>query len=102
MTLFDPGPEDAFVLGIAGPEQGPTLSPDARRTLRNRLMLARGEHPVTHRALANNGHTCGDCAHHFVHSVGHTFHKCDLNATRGPATDVRVSWPACVLWEAQP
>lgn len=55
--------------------------------------LAVGDHPGA-------GHTCGDCAHHYVRKFAHTYHKCDLvPATRGPATDIRVAWPACEMWE---
>lgn len=85
--LFDPGPE---------PEP---LSADRRRTLHNNEMLDQGIHPITGDALANNGHTCGDCDHCFRRgNVAGTFYKCELRWTGGPATDLRLKWPACIHW----
>ncbi len=69
-------------------------------------MVALGRHP-TGRALAGGdhagaGHTCGDCAHHYVRRFASTYHKCDLvPPTSGPATDIRVGWPACDRWERE-
>ena len=90
--LFDPGP------ALPGHDDG--LSPDARRTAKRRAMLAEGIHPLMGGPV-NLDHTCGDCEHHFSHTRNQTWHKCDLNATRGPGTDIRVSWPACTRWEAE-
>lgn len=93
MTLFDGSLEEWKALhpSTAG------LSADARRTLRNRQMIERGRHPVTNAPLLDPGwnRTCGDCDHHFSHTRNQTWHKCELNATHGPATDIRVGWPAC-------
>jgi len=91
--LFDPGPD-------APPAD--KLSPDQRRTIRQHAALADGRHPMMGGPV-NLEHTCGDCVHHFSHnrySVGgnRIWHKCDLNATHGAGTDVRVSWPACAKW----
>jgi hypothetical protein len=92
-ALFNPGP------ARAAPEK---LSADRRRTLRNQQMLFRGIHPVTRVGLlrAVGGFTCGDCEHH-VQVGGHakTYHKCLRNKTSGAATDIRVSWPACIRFE---
>lgn len=78
-------------------------SPDQRRTRRRREMLADGINPASKRALLwESRATCGDCEHHFTHRTNRTFHKCAKapgGPTGGPATDVRVSWPACVLYE---
>ncbi len=69
-------------------------------------MVALGRHP-TGFALAGadhpgQGHTCGDCAHHYVRQFAGRYHKCDLiRATGGPASDIRVRWPACEHWEAE-
>jgi hypothetical protein len=100
MTLFDPGPTDPT------PPPAPKLSPDRARTERNRRLLADGRHPITRMFLADGdhpaaGHTCGDCDHHFIHQVGHRYHKCELRYTGGAATDLRVSWPACTLWQPE-
>ena len=87
--------------GIDPPPPVPNLSADQKRTQRRQELLDAGIHPRTGLPLAENGETCGTCLHHFVRHVGSDFHKCDLTPpTRGPATDVRVSWPACTGWEA--
>jgi len=73
------------------------LSPDQRRTIRHHAAIADGRHPMMGGPV-NLEHTCGDCAHHFSHTRNRTWHKCDLNATHGAGTDIRVSWPACTKW----
>lgn len=96
-----------------------TISAERRRTLKRQAELARGVHPRTKLPLANNGHACGDCAHHFERRMGSTYHKCDHGypaepvefhgtmysprslVSHGPATDVRVSWPACSGWKPE-
>lgn len=100
MTLFDPGP------GVAQPEPGEKLSADARRTLANNTALAAGRHPATRRKLLPlaQGKTCGGCVHHHAYGWHNkTFHKCDLHRlgeSHSAASDVRVGWPACELWDA--
>jgi hypothetical protein len=76
------------------------VSRDRQRTLNNNAAIRDGRHPVTGFRLLNAGwdRTCGDCDHHFAHRCGKTYHKCELNATRGPQTDIRVSWPACTAF----
>lgn len=59
-----------------------------------------GLHPMGHK-LAENGHHCGDCGHMKRRNMGGTYIKCDLNDTHGPATDIRLSWPACSQWKAR-
>ena len=89
--LFDPGPPE--------PEPEP-MSADRRRTQRRRELLDRGINPGSGRAIADNGEFCGTCAHIEVHCLAKTYFKCGkVLSTAGPATDIRVSWPACVLWE---
>lgn len=94
--LFDVGPE---------PEQGPHVGQDALRTIRRRALLDAGVHPTTKLRLREPaGETCATCDHHEAHTIrsGRTFHKCGAvigGPTNGPATDVRVSWPACQRWE---
>lgn len=91
------------------PEFAAPLSYGRRLTIRRKRDLANGTHPTTRRALATAehpgaGHTCGDCAHHFVHYRAGTYHKCEMAAAglaHGPLSDVRVGWPACTAWEAQ-
>jgi hypothetical protein len=83
-------------------ERYAAASPDQRRTIRQQADLRNGVHPATKQPLADNGETCGSCAHHWVNewTRGRRFHKCDLmEATHGPGSDIRVSWPACASWE---
>lgn len=82
---------------VAEEEEG--LSDTRRRTLRNHHLLAGGIHPATRVAVVH-GATCGTCAHHFAVKFNRTYHKCGLvHITSGPATDIRVSWPACLRYE---
>lgn len=93
--LFDPSPYDS---------RGNIRrkSPDRRRTERNQRALAEGYHPATQLRLIYVGATCGGCAHHYVQAyTGNRYHKCAFTATRGPATDIRVGWPACTAWEPE-
>jgi hypothetical protein len=80
-----------------GPETH-TLSAGQRLTLRKNADIGRGIHPVTGAALLHPDwrKTCQDCTH-LMRAGGHArdFWKCDLNWTYGPATDIRLSWPAC-------
>lgn len=81
----------------------PKLSRDAALTARNRAKLAAGRHPATGRPLLDPewGYTCRDCAN--CYGSGHnlrTYWKCRRHVrghTGGAASDIRVSWPACVL-----
>lgn len=78
-------------------------SADQRRTRLRRELLARGIHPLTRTRLRPEGGTCGDCAHLRPETIrsGRTFYKCALvGSTNGPGTDLRISWPACVRYEA--
>jgi hypothetical protein len=87
MTLFDPDPAD----------QPQPLSADRGRTLKRLQLLQRGIHPATRHPLQPE-HVCGTCA--FRRKVN-SWHKClKAGASSSAATDIRVSWPACDLWEA--
>ena len=105
-TLFDPGP---------GREPQPKLSPDQQRTQRRRDQLAAGIHPTTGRRLMTKAAAppgvpesvlvCGECAHCFEHRTNRSYFKCERASgglAHGPGSDVRVSWPACDLWEKRP
>ncbi|MCK9894716.1 hypothetical protein [Frankia sp. AgB32] len=76
------------------------LSAQRHRTARKQDALASGVHPVSgHRLLPeSDGKTCGGCLRFFEHG---RYRKCRLNATRGPATDLRASWPACTQFLAR-
>lgn len=109
------GAEVTVVLGapVAGRRRRDAhsdLSADAARTQRNNDSIRRGVHPATGRALLDPLPTvreaCGGCAHHHAYerysSRKKTFHKCDvhrLGQSHSAASDIRVSWPACALFE---
>lgn len=89
------------------PVEAEPLSYTRRLTLRKQRQLDAGFHPVTRRPLlpVEEGKTCGGCAHHHreeSRSGRQAWHKCDLNATSGAATDLRVRWPACTAFVAAP
>lgn len=93
-ALFDAGPATPAPLKVGE---------DAARTARRRALLAAGWHPTSGRRLRGGDEVCGTCAH----CVGfrrhtRTYWKCaEVAVTRGAATDVRLSWPACVAWEPE-
>lgn len=97
--LFDPGPDSI------GAKPDEKISVTRRRTLRNAALLKRGIHPATrHPLLDPPGRTCGECGHHKIHSHTRIWHKCELHRlgmSSSNASDIRVSWPACALFEAQ-
>ena len=67
-----------------------------------RSRAARGLHPMGLR-MANNGETCGSCAHYRSKEFhGKTYRKCEkMPDTNGPGTDIRKKWPACEAWTAK-
>ena len=78
----------------------PRLGRAAGLTARRARLVANGYHPLNQRKLRAEGGTCGDCARLVSRSYDKTYHKCDLGPiSRGEATDVRLRWPACVLYE---
>ena len=93
----------------AGPgecaETGATISADRARTIQAAARIARGFHPFGLRLREPAGEKCGSCRHlqRSYTSPGRWFNKCALRGvTRGPATDLRLKWPACERWEGQP
>jgi hypothetical protein len=95
----DPGMAEALAVVAARAE----LSPDRRRTLRQKDEVANGRHPLGLAPLAGNGRTCGDCVHRVLVDGGNrAWPKCDAGArTHGGATDCRAWWPACTRYEAK-
>lgn len=83
----------------------PPRSKRRRQTYDAAQAFALGVHPATGEPL-DRGHTCGGCDHCYAirHTGGTAWHKCGLHreGTRGAATDVRVSWPACSLYVPRP
>lgn len=78
-----------------------------RLTRRNKEKLASGVHPATHRKLREPlGAACGDCVH--AKNYGHhdrSYWKCEkhrLGMSHSSSSDIRKSWPACVLYEPRP
>ena len=65
-------------------------------------MLDVGIHPATRLGLAGNGECCGTCVSHIlIQPHNRTFHKCErhvLGISASAASDIRVSWPACMAW----
>lgn len=74
-------------------------------TRRRRELLAAGIHPTTKRPLLPDEPdrpTCSSCASCFGYTAARTYYKCERAAgglTHGPASDVRLSWPACDRYE---
>lgn len=86
------------------PQVAEHLSVTSRRTARNNALLARGVHPATHRPTTDAG-CCGDCAHHVIARLSRTYHKCArhvLGTSNSDASDIRVGWPSCELYEPAP
>ena len=98
VPLFDVEPFGGPVV-----EEPERLSAGQRLTIRNNQTLARGIHPATLRPLAGNGETCATCTRHTAIEIrpGRVFHKCELHRLgmrHSAASDIRVSWPACMEW----
>lgn len=107
LSLFpDPVP---MPLSTAEPIE--KLSPDRRRTLRQRGDVARGRHPLTGSRLATDPESlCGNCRFRaVVRHHNRSYPKCfyepagwDVEKMRGwprvthsTASDVRAWWPGC-------
>jgi hypothetical protein len=110
MVLFDPKTgEELDVEALKAAARPPKIgSPAGKRvnyTAKNQALLAAGIHPATGRALLTDS-KCGDCVHAEHHSGGaKSFWKCAkhrLGMSRSEASDVRVGWPACTLFEQRP
>ena len=107
---------DADPYYVAPPEPPEPLSPDRRRTLRQRNDIAAGRHPLAGAPLHDQAptdaipgdrprpFTCGTCTHRDLRQHGaNPYPKCDIGPiTGGPATDVRAWWPACIHYDDTP
>lgn len=97
---------------IPTPDRFEGLGQDARRTLRQRDLIASGTNPGTRQPLHRDAATdqtgpglrCRTCTHLYRTGAGNkTFLKCEQAGTRnrrghwGP--DMRAWWPACRLYE---
>ena len=77
------------------------LSPDRLRTLKAETLISQGYHPFGY-PLVNNGKTCKDCSNCKATGKRHThnYYKCLLKGnSRGPGTDLRLKWPACIYFK---
>lgn len=46
------------------------------------------------------GKKCKHCEHCYAKQFSGRYYKCDLRGnTNGPATDIKVNWPACAKFE---
>lgn len=97
MTLFG----DELV-----PVEKPQLSPDRRRTLRQRTAAVNGTHPLalvfgpSIRVHDDLGRSCGNCRFRVLHDYhNRSYPKCVVGdgarVSHSTATDVRAWWPAC-------
>lgn len=102
-TLFD----DAEYRVAPPPDPDEQLSADRRRTLRQADDIAHRRHPLTRGPLhpeasaydpgREGARRCGNCRFLEAHGRGRTYFKCGAALiTHGPATDIRLWWPACV------
>lgn len=105
MSAGDAGQEALFDLAeVPRLEFGRTATDRPTKVPRYKAEQARrvamGLHPLTGKPLAGNGKKCQTCAHLRVKQMGGRYYKClQVPLTSGPATDVRVRWPACTLYE---
>jgi hypothetical protein len=69
---------------------------------RQARLLRDGKHPMNGLPLRAEGGTCGDCAHLVRKKWAGTYFKCRKgDNTNGSATDIRLRWPACEMWERE-
>jgi len=111
VPLFDL-PPGQVPLPILVPPPRRVDSSDTRRTARHRAALERGVHPLGLALLRDApdpadrtapGPRCGSCDHRYLQvGTAKTYFKCEVrHVTRGPATDVRMWWPACVWYQPE-
>lgn len=87
--------------GFDAPPEREPLSRARALTAKHRASIERGVHPATARPLRGDAETCGSCAFLSTRRYANTYHKCArAKMTASPNTDIRLSWPACDLWES--
>lgn len=95
--------EENRAAGMLPRPGGRKISRGQALTLERTALIEAGYHPLVRLPLLTDppGETCGTCAH-LLGSPG-TYRKCARHRqTHAAETDVRISWPACRLWEARP
>ncbi len=79
-------------------EVAPNASPDARRTRRQKAMIAQGIHPFGGKIHEEAARTCGNCVFVLRLQGSKAYYKCAKNSlSHSAASDIRLKWPACVL-----
>lgn len=94
LTFGDP------VLDDPPPRQPDLRSAGTKLSDKLRDLAERGVQPLTREPAHPELGTCGGCVHRVVANRGgsNAYPKCvhpETPTNRGPATDVRASWPAC-------
>lgn len=87
----------------------PRKTPEWRLRRRQSIAIDHGFHPLTGEPLrlvpeGAAEETCGSCVFRVLsRHASKAYPKCvrpdGVRPTRGPATDVRASWPACPAWK---
>lgn len=100
-ALFAMNPDPAAAAALERAKAEADLSPDRRRTLRQRRDVDAGVHPLMGGPTRPDLGTCGGCAHRVLSRRGNgTYPKCDKTTMSGSAaSDVRAWWPACPRFE---
>ncbi len=100
-TLFDLGdpavPEESTFPDWFNGKAGGASYTQARN-------VSRGRHPMGSELHADKS-TCGKCFYLYVRAMSKRHYKCGNTAhamTSGTATDVRLGWPGCSLYEERP
>jgi len=63
------------------------------------IHVLNGRHPLGSQ-LGAEASTCGTCAALYSRAKGSTYYKCTAHKiSYSPATDVRLKWRGCELWE---
>ena len=71
----------------------------SRQAPKQARAVMQGRHPMGLR-LAGNGETCGTCAFRKDKRFARGYQKCTkTRQSASQATDIRLKWPACELWE---
>ncbi len=107
MTIPLPGQVDLFtgetLKGDAPKIRLKGIKPSASRKLRAMARIQAGFHPFGFPLKKPASEKCRGCRFAVrKNGGGQKFWKCEKSKmTSGPATDLRLKWPACILWEAE-
>lgn len=93
---------DLELFHVDDPRPVEKLSPDRRRTARQKADVDAGIHPLMGGKTRPDLGTCGGCKHRqlYLTNGNRSWPKCNrYGVTHGPGTDCRAWWPACSLYE---